>query len=91
MRCNHEKTENRFMGQKTSKRPKTRLKTNQQPSFQCFSEDVSENLFEDHRNAEDGRLPAGLRLAVGLFGSGGGRSPLKPAVSVSIPIQWPTG
>ena len=67
---------------KPQKRPKTRLKTNQQPRFQCFSEDRSEDLFEDHRNAEDGRLPAGLRVAVGLFGNGGGRSPLKPAVSV---------
>jgi DNA-damage-inducible protein J len=67
------------------------LKTNQQPRFQCFSEDRSEDLFEDHRNAEDGRLPAGFRVAIGLFGSGGGRSPLKPAVSVltaSKPATW---
>jgi hypothetical protein len=55
---------------KPQKRPKTRLKTNQQPRFQCFSEDRSEDLFEDHRNAEDGRLPAGLEWRLGSLGAG---------------------
>jgi hypothetical protein len=56
MRCNHEKLKIVLWVKKPQKRPKTRLKTNQQPRFQCFSEDVSENLFKDHRNAEDACL-----------------------------------